>query len=77
MKIKGCPICESSVNAQVQDYHTGKINFNTGQEIVITNVKTMHCVNSECRHQWLPFEEEDRIDQLQNKALNLINKIQF
>ena len=58
--MKKCDICGS-------DSYPNFASYNSKDGVEIPNVATYVCINVECRHTWLPNEEEARID----KALGI------
>ena len=61
-KVKDCPLCGSDVKKIVDRYESEKKDVRTGEKIVVENVATYACRNSECKHKWLPLNEEKKID---------------
>jgi len=60
--LRQCVVCSTKVTPSYSDFRTGKLNVYTGKEIVVPHVAEYECTNSECKHSWLPADEEERID---------------
>jgi hypothetical protein len=59
-----CPMCQGKVDETLDTYTSTKHNSQTGNVIVIPNVKVMVCVSNTCGHSYLPRDEERRIDEI-------------